>query len=297
MVKYVWVVFLIVAGTCQVFARDNDYVVASIGDNKVYFSQVLKETQGLNNVLKENFANDLAWRVDFITKYVANCAIALRAKEEGLEKDPQVRYALDRAERITLSANMLQRRLAAARISDQDLRNFYEQNKQSYTSSARIKVSYLKARDKKEADRIMAALSKGSDFAGLAGKRRVRIGSWIPQDQPFTAGIEGFDADGVRGLFVLEKGGGRVLTSSRAENYVFCVDEREPAILRSFDEVRGQVAAQYGQLMKQVVISEFIRETFDKEKVVIDKSLIERMFNDAAEQTSDPQPPVNGTQK
>lgn len=110
----------------------DDYVIATIGKEKVYFSEVKRSAEGLNRFLKENFDTSKEWRLDYIRKHVARYALTKRAIHEGLEKNGDVIFAMEQAGRNILSDKIINDQLDKVKITEDDIRNYYEQNKTKY---------------------------------------------------------------------------------------------------------------------------------------------------------------------
>jgi len=60
------------AGWSQAFAED--YVVATVGNDKIYYSEILQAAERLNKYQKENFDTDRDFRINFIREYAARYA-------------------------------------------------------------------------------------------------------------------------------------------------------------------------------------------------------------------------------
>jgi hypothetical protein len=284
------------------YAEQEDYIVATVGEEKIYFSEIEKVAQGLNRFLKENFQTSREWRLNYIRQYVARVALTKRAEREEKDKSEDVLFALEQARRNILSDKLLGDRLAKIKITEDDLKRYYEQNKSKYRIRERIKLSYIKLKTKREAERIIARLNKGRGFKKVAGKKIVKINDWISKDMPFVPGLENIKPQVWKKLFALGVGGTseiiivdsveRITESEKAkseklnairyplnaEYYIFHIDEREPAKDRPFEEVRRQVEFEYSKKVRDEAINEFIMETFAQEKVKIyEDRIVEEM--------------------
>ncbi|MFQ5681228.1 MAG: peptidyl-prolyl cis-trans isomerase [Candidatus Omnitrophota bacterium] len=265
--------------------RPKDRVIAVIGEDKVYFSQVENIARGLNRFLRENFQTSKSWRLDFVRKYIAGLALAQRARSEGLDKDPDVLSAIRQAERDILANKVLSRRLDKININEDDLRKYYLGNKARYAIKEQIKLSYIKLPTKKAADKIIARINKGWEFERAAGKRAVKVGQWVSRDAMFIPRLENVPTDKLNALFDLGIGGTsqpiEVLSSvaeareqkakakRQGEFYIFHIDEKKEGRDRPFEDVRRQIETEYIRKAKSDAINELIRETFRQEKVEI----------------------------
>jgi len=254
--------------------ESQDYVVATVSEEKVYFSEIQKVAQGLNRFLKENFKTSKDWRLNYIRQYVARVALTKRAEREGADKDQDVLFALEQAKRNILSDKLLSDRLAKIKITEDGLKRYYEQNKAKYRIKEKIKISYLKLKSKKEADRIIAQLNKGKSFKKVAGKKVVEVNNWITKEAPFMPGLENVTPDTLNTVFAIGVGGTSQPMPLRGTigdeaTYIFHVDQKESAKDRPFEEVRKQVEFEYSKKVRDEAINEFIMETFAQEKVQI----------------------------
>ena len=263
------------------WAAEQDYVVATVGDQKVYFSEIQKAAAGLNKFLKENFETSRDWKLDFIRQYVARQALAKRAEREGLEKDKDVQYSFEQAKRSILADKLLFDQINKISISESDVKNFYEQNKAKYQTPEGIKISYIKVKGKAEADKIAERLNKGESFEKIGKKDIVKIKDLVRKGAPPMAGeLMAIPPEGLNGLFSLGAGGCSQpveATSQKGpsgEFYIFRIDEKEPAKDRPYDEVKQQVEFEYGKSVRDKAINDFIMETFKSEKVTINEGEI-----------------------
>lgn len=125
---------------CSRRALPGDEVIATIGNEKIYFSQVKQSADRLNRFLKENFETSDAWRKDFIHQYIARRALAKRAEREGLAKDKNIVFAIEQARLGILADKLLEDKLSKISVSEDDVLKFYEENKTKYENKPFEKV-------------------------------------------------------------------------------------------------------------------------------------------------------------
>jgi len=248
---------------------DNDYVVASIGKEKIYFSEIERIAKGLNRYYRENFDTSRDWRLSYVRQYVVRAALAKRAEREGIHKDKDIIFEIERAREDILSNKVLSNRLAGIKITEEDLQKYYLQNRERYQIKEKIKLSYIKVKNKKQAEKIITALNKGRSFEKAAKKRMVKLDNWISQDAPLTPQLEGLSSQALNELFSLGIGGSSNPVEVKGEFYIFHIDEKEPAKDRPFAEVRRQVQGECTQEAREKATAELIRETFARENVEV----------------------------
>jgi len=71
------------------------------------------------------------------------------------------------------------RKLLSSQISitDEDIKNYYDQNKASFSTEEQVRASHILVETKEEADAIVKQLKEGADFAALAKEKSLDTGS------------------------------------------------------------------------------------------------------------------------
>jgi len=62
-------------------------------------------------------------------------------------------------------------------ITDEDIKNYYDQNKASFSTEEQVRASHILVETKEEADAIVKQLKEGADFAALAKEKSLDTGS------------------------------------------------------------------------------------------------------------------------
>lgn len=254
-------------------ANAQDYVVATIGEQKIYYSEIERSAAGLNKFLKENFNKDREWRLDYIRQYVAKNAVAKRAVEEGLDKDPQVQFDIEQSKKALLADTLLGRELAKIKYTQDDLKLYYEQNKSKYRTQEQASFSYIKVDTKSEAEKISAELAKGKSLDKLAGKNIQKTHS-MPMIGPFVPEVKGASPEEIQGLFSMKKGECSKPLGGPEGYYIFRMDEKTEAKERAFEQVKNAIEGEYARILQDKVINEVVKETFAREKVIINEGEI-----------------------
>lgn len=275
---------LLIALGCPLSAwsqDSQDYVVATVGNEKIMFSEIEKAAQGLNRFLKENFDNYREYRLDFARQYVARYALAKKALKEGLDKDKDIQYAIEQSRRTILSDKILSDRLSKIEFTPEDVRKYYEENKALYREPEKVKLSYIRKANKAEAEKASARLNKGENFNKVGGKGIVRLDKWVSAgslpEVPVLLNIDpasfkqvvSLGAGGCSGVITIRQG-----LAMREEYFIFRVDSREEAKDRPFEQVSKQAELEYAKILRDKMLNEAIRETFVEEKVVINEGQI-----------------------
>ncbi len=256
--------------------QEKDYVVATVGSDKIYYSEIERSARGLNRFLKENFDTDRGSRLDFIRQYVARYALAKKAAEEGVDKREDVRYKMEQARMTILADELLGAEINKIKPSEGDLKAYYERNKDRYMMPAAIKISYVGSPDKKRIEQISEKVGKGKDLDNLAKRDIVKIDKfWISENVPFQVKeFEDVPLDKIAPLFSVEKGRCSGPMEFNNKYYIFRIDDRTPRKQMSFEEVRKTLEAEYYNEARGRALTDYISGVFSRESVVINESLI-----------------------
>jgi len=253
----------------------NPCIVARIGDEKIYISEIEQTAKKLDNIKRTNKEISLnLGKQSNVRKYIAYVALAKRARREGIGKDKDAIFEIERAEDKILSNKLLSDRLDKIKITEKDLQVYYMQNKQRYPMKGKIKISYIILESKTQAEKIIDALNKGKSFEKVAeNEQKVKLDNWIFMDSSYATQIEGLSHETLNELFSLDKGGSSNPVEIHSEFYIFHIDKKEPAMYSPFAEVRKQVEYDCGREAKKKAIAELIRETFAQENVKVYKEV------------------------
>ncbi len=115
-----------------------NFLVAKVAGKRIYFSDIQRVAQRLEKPLQEKFRGDPDWRAGFIRNYVAQVALAQMAERQKLDRQPSVVLSLDLARRRILSDALIQSRLDALSVAEEELKVYYEQNMQRYMLGKKV---------------------------------------------------------------------------------------------------------------------------------------------------------------
>ncbi len=94
----------------------------------------------------------------------------------GVEREKEVKTRLDQARRLILLEALAKRDLEGIKISDDDVKEFYQKNAAIFTIPARVHVRQMVVKTLSEAESLRATATGGVDFATLAGQHSIGAG-------------------------------------------------------------------------------------------------------------------------
>lgn len=160
-----------------------DRVIAEVGPYKLFESELqeqIKSDPQLVEILKANPNFKEQIENSLIERWINISLLALGARAEGLETQPQVKKKLEEAEKMVLAEIFLQKKLQNLEVTEKEMREFYEKNKSQYKEPEAVKVRHIliyvpqnadnktKERALTRAKQIRNQLVKGAKFEELA---------------------------------------------------------------------------------------------------------------------------------
>jgi hypothetical protein len=207
-----------------------DDLIASLMD--------LRHTGDLTLALKTMTA---AGREQVLDDLVARRLFALAGRRDGLDRDPAVKAAIDRAVDAILADAYAERAFAKEPITDQTLRAYYDSHKTELITPATVKARHIVVKTRPEAQRLLAELREGADFVTLAAERstdsatRANGGElgWVPRGV-MTPAFESV-------VFDLKPGQLSDVVETSFGFHVVRVDDVQQPVIPAFEIVKDQL--------------------------------------------------------
>lgn len=99
--------------------------------------------------------------------------LALRARALGLEKDPEILRAINRAVREVLAKAFLEREMQRLDFSEAGLRAYYESHLQDFTTGVRVRARQINTKTLEEAQTALQEIRGGKAFSAVASERNI----------------------------------------------------------------------------------------------------------------------------
>jgi peptidyl-prolyl cis-trans isomerase C len=156
---------------------DRDRVVATIGKDKITVGMLSDELVQQDAFLRRRFSSQERRRA-FLKSYVRFEVLAREARRLGLDHDPEV---VRRVKEVMIERLMERKRASLvkmAEITDRDIEQYYNKNKQLYQRPAKVRASQI----------IVATRQEAREVLGLAREK--------PKDiRHFTELVQRFSVD------------------------------------------------------------------------------------------------------
>jgi peptidyl-prolyl cis-trans isomerase C len=156
---------------CTQSADQNNPVIATVDSTAITAKDVQEEMKGLPEMAKEFFKGPegAARFVDELTKREM---LYLEAKKRGIDKDKDVEKRIEDFKKMTMIQKMVEKEIeekTKQQPSEQEMKEFYEKNKDEFVENAQIRLSQIVVKSQDEAKKVFQRLQNGEDFKDVAG--------------------------------------------------------------------------------------------------------------------------------
>ncbi|MDD2852421.1 MAG: peptidylprolyl isomerase [Desulfuromonadaceae bacterium] len=263
-------------------------VIAEVNGSSITTGDFDRELKNLPEYLK-TMANTPQGRKEMLDTMVIRELILQQASKEGLDKGAEIEEKLQELKKRLVVESFLKKKVEAeSKVSDEDLKKFYEQNKDKFKSGDQIKASHILVKSEKEAKDILAQLKSGASFEELAKKSSVDSSAAKGGDLGwFGKGnmVPAFE----KAAFALNEGQISGVVKSDFGFHIIKLTGKRAAGVRPFEEVKEQIK---GAIMptKQQEIFQKIKEELKKTANI---SIKEDVLNSVSGAKEAPKPAEN----
>ncbi|MBU5635388.1 peptidylprolyl isomerase [Geomonas sp. Red69] len=195
---------------------------------------------------------------EMVDTMVVRELILQQAAKDGIDKSPEVAAKLEDLKRRVIVEAFLKKKIEeSAKVSDAEMQDYYNKNKDKFKSDAQIRASHILVKSEALAKEIEKQLKGGASFEELAKKNSIdgaapkggdlgwfSKGSMIPDFEKVAFGLKDGETSGIVktqfGYHIIKKTGSR------------------PAGVRTLDEAKDEIKAALAPAKQQ--------ETFKKLK-------------------------------
>ncbi|NNF84282.1 MAG: hypothetical protein HKM29_03905 [Deltaproteobacteria bacterium] len=244
--KLPWVVVLVTVAVPYLFAcgnaekKEKDAVLAVVDGDRITESMLRKEAENLPPYIRP-IVETQAGRKQFLDSLISRDLLMREALRRGLERRTEVRERLEQARKSILLETLL-REVAdnSPGLSEEALRKYYEQNRESFNEGERVRVRHILFKDERQAEEAADKAKKGHPFEELMVEAEAAGGTTADlgliergaYDKEFEEAAFGAAENSITGPVKTVYG-----------YHVLQVLEKRPAGLPPFEEVRGRIAA------------------------------------------------------
>lgn len=217
-------------------------VLATVNGTNITSADFDREVKALPEYIR-GMADTPQGRKEMIDTLVMRELILQQAIKEGLDKGAEIEEKLAELKKRIIVDTYLKKKVETdAKISDDDLKKFYEQNKDKFKAGEQVKASHILVKSEQEAKEILAQLKQGAKFEDLAKAKSVDSSASKGGDLGwFGKGnmVPAFE----KAAFGLKEGELSGIVKSDFGYHIIKLTGKRPAGTRSFEEVKDQIKA------------------------------------------------------
>ncbi len=175
MKKIVWFVFLVAAlSACsKKTAELNGPFLAKVGASQITQADFSRELQSLPDYAQQMFEG-AAGKEKFLDEIVKKEVLYQEALKKGMDKSPEFIRKVEDFKKLTLISELLEKEIMSkAKVSDQEIRDYYDKHRQEFATTNQIRVSHILVKTEAEAEQVLERLKKGEKFDAVAKKESI----------------------------------------------------------------------------------------------------------------------------
>ncbi len=265
-------------------------VLAKVGPYTLTLEEFNEQVNSLPPQMKMAVMQNAKLKRMFLDRWVQLTLLGMKAKDMGLDKDPDVQRRMDTLRNSLLAQELYRKKIQYKKdqIPESQLKKFYEEHKSEFTTPEMVRARHILIRVKdskddkawkaarKEIMGIKAKIAKGADFAEMAKKYSQDPGS---KDRGGDLGYFG------RGkmikpfedaAFSLKKGEVSDVVKTPFGYHLIKVEDKKPASVKPFKQVESQVREKLAKEQEQKVLETMIADLKKQYKVEINEKLLEQ---------------------
>ncbi|MEI6213990.1 MAG: peptidylprolyl isomerase [Desulfuromonadales bacterium] len=243
-------------------AKKEGPVLAEVNSGSITVGDFERELKNLPEYLKA-MADTPQGRKEMLDTMVIRELILQQAAKDGLDKGQELEEKLqDLKKRLVVETFLKKKVESESKVSDEDMKKFYDQNKDKFKTGEQIKASHILLKDEKEAKGILAQIKAGGNFEELAKKHSADSSAakggdlgWFGQGSMVPA----FE----KAAMALKEGQVSDVVKSDFGFHIIKLTGKRAAGIRPFEEVKDQIK---GAIMpsKQQEVFQKIKEELKK---------------------------------
>ncbi|MHB8078601.1 MAG: peptidyl-prolyl cis-trans isomerase [Candidatus Krumholzibacteriia bacterium] len=249
--------------------KDASPVLAKVGDIEITRNDFDRRFAELPEKMKKQYTGE-GWEKRFLRFMTDEALLYQEAQKRNLARDPEIGQILISSQRYILVNALRERALAKeAQPTEQDLRNYYDRNRDSFKVMGTLQARHIQCRDRQTAWEAYRAIKSASnpafEFPRQVGKVSVNVesakqagelgyfnkGGFIPAI-PYAARFSEAIWDYPIGL--------HEPVEINGDWHVVEIERREPDRTLTFEQAHDQVVNALLPMAKQRHVDDFLRQ-------------------------------------
>lgn len=248
-------------------------VLAEVNSGSITTGDFERELKNLPEYLKA-MADTPQGRKEMLDTMVIRELILQQAAKDGLDKGAEIEEKLQDLKKRLIVESFLKKKVEVeSKVSDEDMKKFYEQNKDKFKAGEQIKASHILVKTEKEAKEILAQLKSGGNFEELAKKNSVDSSSAKGGDLGwFGKGsmVPTFE----KAALALKEGQVSDVVKSDFGFHIIKLTGKRAAGIRPLEEVKEQIKGAIMPTKQQEIFQKIKEELKKTAKITINEDVL-----------------------
>ncbi|MCF8008991.1 MAG: peptidylprolyl isomerase [Halanaerobiales bacterium] len=172
---------------------------------------------------------------------------------------------------IPLANKMSNQIIQEIEITDQEIEQYYKENKANYELPEQVKTSHILLEDRETAEEVMEKLKNGGDFTELAKEYSTASSAEKGGDIGYISKDQNLAKEFKDAVFALEAGKTSPIVETKYGFHIIKVFDKKEAGIRALKEVRNQIEDQLKYEKGQSEVDKFVKKL--REEAEIEKKL------------------------
>ncbi|HEY5974081.1 MAG TPA: peptidylprolyl isomerase [Geobacteraceae bacterium] len=227
-------------------------VLAEVGSSVITVDDFKKELENLPPYLKP-MTDTAEGKKEMLETMIIRELIMQQAEKDGIDKSQAVADKLaDLKKRVVVEAYLKKKVEEQAKVSDEELQKFYDQNKDKFKTGDEVKASHILVKSEKDAQDILAKLKSGGNFEELA-KKYSTDGAAAKGGDLGWFGKGSMIPEFEKVAFTLKEGETSGIVKTKFGYHIIKLTGKRAAGARTFAEVKDQIKAAVSPSKQQEV--------------------------------------------
>lgn len=249
-------------------------LLARVNSDVITLEDFKARVENFNQISEKQKITTFDDKKSFLQAFIQQDLFFQRALAVGLDKDPQIRRAIEEFRKTLLVQKLLSDELANVNVESKEIEDYYQMAKNNFRIADEVKASEIVVSSLDSAKQILIELLKGTDFASLARQYSkapsARNGGSLGWIKRGARKVDRFDET----VFSLKKGETSNIFSSPEGYFIVKVEDRKGGDVRPLSEVWDQVRSELLNYKQGQKIAEIERDLRAKSNIEIHEELL-----------------------
>lgn len=280
-------------GDAKKESKPSGPVLAEVGATTITVDAFKKEMDNLPPYLKP-MTETADGKKEMLETMIIRELILQEASKDGIENTPAVKEKLEELKkRLVVEAYLKKKVEEQAKVSDEDLKKFYDQNKDKFKTGDQVKASHILVKSEKEAKDVLAQLKAGGNFEELAKKLSTdgaaakggdlgwfSKGSMIPEFEKVA--------------FAMKENQTSDIVKTKFGFHIIKLTGKRAAGERSFEDVKEQIKSSMLPGKQQEVFQKLKEDLKKSGKYTIKDDVLKGLGGSPSAESKEPKPDAKG---